>query len=158
MIINIDLNYGYGRLSVREPFLIAKNGTVLLKFNSDYALRDYIIAFASDTGEKYSERLQNTSQVVIPPQFVRAGTLSVELSLSVKEKVVKKWAVEPILFAEGTTNFRGHPEFEDIRARLAALEAVANNHTLALSELQEEFGEMNETVTGIDSIVNDPLE
>lgn len=158
MIINIDLNYGYGRLSVREPFLIAKDGTVLLQFNSDYALRDYIIAFASDTGEKYSERLQNTSQVVIPPQFVRAGTLSVELSLIVKEKVVKKWAVEPILFAEGTTNFRGHPEFEDIRARLTALESAVNNHTLALSELQEEFGEMNETVTGIDSIVNDPLE
>src|SRR5699024_5636678 len=86
MTIDINLNYGYGRLSVREPFLIAKNGTVLLKFSSDYALRDYIIAFASDTGEKYSERLQNTSQVLIPPQFVKAGTLSVELSLIVNEK------------------------------------------------------------------------
>ena len=135
MTIDINLNYGYGRLSVREPFLIARDGTVLLQFNSDYALRDYIIAFASDTGEKYSERLQNTSQVVIPPQFVRAGTLSVELSLIVKEKVVKKWIIEPIVFREGEAGFYGFSELEDIKKRLKAVEEFATSIMANVYEL-----------------------
>lgn len=158
MIINIDLNYGYGRLSVREPFLIATDTPVVLAFHSDYALKDTLVKFTSDTGSSCSFRLANLSEIEIPQAFVHAGTVTVELALIVAEKVVKRWDVEPIVLAEDSTGFSLHPEFEDIRARLTALETVANNHTLALSELQEEFGEMNETVTGIDSIVNDPLE
>lgn len=158
MTIDINLNYGYGRLSVREPFLIATDTPVVLAFHSDYALKDCIVKFTSDTEKMCSFRLQNLSEIEIPQAFVHAGTVKVELALIVAEKVVKRWDVEPIVLAEDITGFSLHPEFEDIRARLAALEAVANNHTLALSELQEEFGEMNETVTGIDSIVNDPLE
>ena len=158
MIINIDLNYGYGRLSVREPFLIATDTPVVLAFHSDYALKDTLVKFTSDTGSSCSFRLANLSEIEIPQAFVHAGTVTVELALIVAEKVVKRWDVAPIVLAEDSTGFSLHPEFEDIRARLTALETVANNHTLALSELQEEFGEMNETVTGIDSIVNDPLE
>ena len=158
MIINIDLNYGYGRLSVREPLLIATDTPVVLAFHSDYALKDTLVKFTSDTGSSCSFRLANLSEIEIPQAFVHAGTVTVELALIVAEKVVKRWDVEPIVLAEDSTGFSLHPEFEDIRARLTALETVANNHTLALSELQEEFGEMNETVTGIDSIVNDPLE
>lgn len=158
MTIDINLNYGYGRLSVREPFLIATDTPVVLAFRSDYALKDTLVKFTSDTGSSCSFRLANLSEIEIPQAFVHAGTVTVELALIVAEKVVKRWKVEPIVFAEDSTGFSLHPEFEDIRARLSALETVANNHTLALSELQAEFGEMNETVTGIDSIVNDPLE
>ena len=130
----------------------------MLAFHSDYALKDTLVKFTSDTGSSCSFRLANLSEIEIPQAFVHAGTVTVELALIVAEKVVKRWDVEPIVLAEDSTGFSLHPEFEDIRARLTALETVANNHTLALSELQEEFGEMNETVTGIDSIVNDPLE
>lgn len=158
MKIDIELKLGYGRLSVREPFLIATDTPAVLAFHSDYALKDTLVKFTSDTGKSCSFRLANLSEIEIPQAFVHAGTVTVELALIVAEKVVKRWNVEPIVLAEDITGFSLHPEFEDIRARLAALEAVANNHTLALSELQEEFGEMNETVTGIDSIVNDPLE
>ena len=158
MTIDINLNYGYGRLSVREPFLIATDTPVVLAFRSDYALKDTLVKFTSDTGSSCSFRLANLSEIEIPQAFVHAGTVTVELALIVAEKVVKRWDVEPVVFAEDSTGYSGHPEFEDIRTRLAALETVANNHTLALSELQAEFGEMNETVTGIDSIVNDPLE
>ena len=158
MTIDINLNYGYGRLSVREPFLIATDTPVVLAFHSDYALKDTMVKFISDTGRTCSFRLANLSEIEIPQAFVHAGTVTVELALIVAEKVVKRWEVEPIVLAEDITGFSLHPEFEDIRARISALETVANNHTLALSELQAEFGEMNETVTGIDSIVNDPLE
>lgn len=158
MTIDIELKLGYGRLAVREPFLIAADTPVVLAFKSDYSLKDTMVKFTSDTGNSCSFRLANLSEIEIPQAFVHAGTVTVELALIVAEKVVKRWNVEPIVLAEDITGFSLHPEFEDIRARLAALEAVANNHTLALSELQEEFGEMNETVTGIDSIVNDPLE
>ena len=156
--IDINLNLGYGRLAQRQPFLTATDTPVVLAFHSDYALKDCIVKFTSDTEKTCSFRLQNLSEIEIPQAFVHAGTVTVELALIVAEKVVKRWNVEPIVLAEDITGFSLHPEFEDIRARLTALETVANNHTLALSELQEEFGEMNETVTGIDSIVNDPLE
>lgn len=158
MTIDINLNYGYGRLAHREPFLIATDTPVVLAFHSDYALKDTMVKFTSDTGRSCSFRMSNLSEIEIPQAFVHAGTVKVELALIVAEKVVKRWDVEPIVLAEDITGFSLHPEFEDIRARLTALETVANNHTLALSELQEAFGEMNETVTGIDSIVNDPLE
>ena len=158
MTIDINLNYGYGRLSVREPFLIATDTPVVLAFHSDYALKDTLVKFTSDTGRTCSFRLANLSEIEIPQAFVHVGTVTVELALIVAEKVVKRWDVEPIVLAEDRTGFSLHPEFEDIRARLTALESAVNNHTLTLSELQEEFGEMNETVTGIDSIVNDPLE
>jgi hypothetical protein len=158
MTIEIALKNSYGRLSVREPFLIATDTPVVLAFHSDYALKDTMVKFISDTGKSCSFRLANLSEIEIPQAFVHAGTVTVEVALIVKEQVVKRWSVEPIVLAEDSTGFSLHPEFEDIRARLTALETVANNHTLALSELQEEFGEMNETVTGIDSIVNDPLE
>lgn len=158
MTIEVNLKLGYGRLAQRQPFLIATDTPVVLAFHSDYALKDCIVKFTSDTEKTCSFRLQNLSEIEIPQAFVHAGTVTVEVALIVAEKVVKRWDVEPIVLAEDIMGFSLHPEFEDIRARLAALEAVANNHTLALSELQEEFGAMNETVTGIDSIVNDPLE
>ena len=156
--IDINLNLGYGRLAQRQPFLTATDTPVVLAFHSDYALKDCIVKFTSETEKTCSFRLQNLSEIEIPQAFVHAGTVTVEVALIVAEKVVKRWDVEPIVLAEDITGFSLHPEFEDIRARLTALETVANNHTLALSELQTIVSAMNETVTGIDSIVNDPLE
>ena len=158
MKIDINLNYGYGRLSVREPFLIATDTPVVLAFHSDYALKDCIVKFTSDTEKTCSFRLQNLSEIEVPSKLIRAGTLSVEVVLIVKEKAVKRWTVEPIVFSEAETGFSGHPEFEDIFKRVCELAITVNNHTIALSEMQAIVSAMNETVSGIDEIVNDPLE
>lgn len=158
MNIDINLNYGYGRLSVREPFLIATDTPVVLAFHSDYALKDCIVKFTSDTEKTCSFRLQNLSEIEVPSKLIRAGTLSVEVVLIVKEKAVKRWTVEPIVFSEAETGFSGHPEFEDIFKRVCELAITVNNHTIALSEMQAIVSAMNETVSGIDEIVNDPLE
>lgn len=157
MNIDIVLNYQCGRLAVREPFLIAEGTPVVLAFRSTYKLSECFVTFKYGE-QKQSVRVKNLSEIGVPKAFVKAGELIVEVSLLVNEKPVKKWVIEPIVFREGEAGFYGFSELEDIRARLTALETVANNHTLVLSELQAEFGEMNETVTGIDSIVNDPLE
>lgn len=158
MTIDINLNYGYGRLSVREPFLIATDTPVVLAFHSDYALKDTLVKFTSDTGKSCSFRMSNLSEIEIPQAFVHAGKLDVEVALVVKEKVVKRWSVEPIVFAEDSTGFSLHPEFEDVFKRVCELAITVNNHSIALSELKTIVSAMNETVTGIDSIVNDPLE
>lgn len=157
MKIDIVLNYQCGRLAVREPFLIAEGTPVVLSFRSTYKLSECFVTFKYGE-QKQSVRVKDLSEIGVPQAFVKAGELIVEVSLLVNEKPIKKWVIEPIVFREGEAGFYGFSEFEDIRARLTALETVANNHTLALSELQEKFGEINETVTGIDSIVNDPLE
>lgn len=136
MTIDINLNYGYGRLSVREPFLIATVTPVVLAFHSDYALKDTMVKFTSDTGRTCSFRLANLSEIEIPQAFVHAGTVKVELALIVAEKVVKRWDVEPIVLAEDITGFSLHPEFEDIRARLTALETAVKAHGESIAAVE----------------------
>lgn len=136
MTIDINLNYGYGRLAVREPFLIATDTPVVLAFHSDYALRDTLVKFISDTGKSCSFRLANLSEIEIPQAFVHAGTVKVELSLIVAEKVVKRWEVEPIVLAEDITGFSLHPEFEDIITRLAAVETAVKAHGESIAAVE----------------------
>lgn len=136
MTIDINLNYGYGRLSVREPFLIATDTPVVLAFHSDYALKDTMVKFTSDTGRTCSFRLANLSEIEIPQAFVHAGTVKVELALIVAEKVVKRWDVEPIVLAEDITGFSLHPEFEDIRARLTSLETAVKAHGESIAAVE----------------------
>lgn len=157
MTIEIALKNSYGRLSNREPFLIATDTPVVLAFHSDYLLSTAIVRFENGAA-KSSVRVSNLAEIAVPESCKKAGELKVSVSLLVRERVAKTWTVEPIMLVEDSTGFSLHPEFEDIRARLAALETVANNHTLALSELQAIVSAMNETVSGIDEIVNDPLE
>lgn len=135
MTIDINLNYGYGRLSVREPFLIATDTPVVLAFHSDYALKDTLVKFTSDTGKSCSFRLANLSEIEIPQAFVHAGTVTVELALIVAEKVVKRWNVEPIVLMEDTTGYALMPEFEDILSRLKAVEEFATNIMANVYEL-----------------------
>ena len=120
--IDINLNLGYGRLVQRQPFLIATDTPVVLAFHSDYALKDCIVKFTSDTEKTCSFRLQNLSEIEIPQAFVHAGTVTVEVALIVKEQVVKRWSVEPIVLMEDTTCYALMPEFEDILSRLKAVE------------------------------------
>lgn len=135
MKIDINLNYGYGRLAVREPFLIATDTPVVLAFHSDYALKDTMVKFISDTGKSCSFRMSNLSEIEIPQAFVHAGTVKVELALIVAEKVVKRWEVEPIVLAEDITGFSLHPEFEDILSRLKAVEDFSANIMANVYEL-----------------------
>ena len=158
MKIDIELKLGYGRLSVREPFLIATDTPAVLAFHSDYALKDVFLTFRSDTDDKRTVRVQNLDIYKVPNEFVRAGKLDVEVALVVKEKVVKRWTIEPIVFQELDTGFAGHPEFEDIFERVCELAITVNNHTIALSEMQTIVSAMNETVSGIEDIVKDTLE
>lgn len=136
MTIEIALKNSYGRLSNREPFLIATDTPVVLAFHSDYALKDTMVKFTSDTGRTCSFRLANLSEIEIPQAFVHAGTVKVELALIVAEKVVKRWDVEPIVLAEDITGFSLHPEFEDIRARLTSLETAVKAHGESIAAVE----------------------
>lgn len=133
--IDINLNLGYGRLAQRQPFLIATDTPVVLAFHSDYALKDCIVKFTSDTEKTCSFRLQNLSEIEIPQAFVHAGTVTVEVALIVKEQVVKRWSVEPIVLMEDVTGYTLMPEFEDILSRLKAVEDFSANIMANVYEL-----------------------
>lgn len=137
--IDINLNLGYGRLAQRQPFLIATDTPVVLAFHSDYALKDCIVKFTSDTEKTCSFRLLNLSEIEIPQAFVHAGTVTVEVALIVKEQVVKRWSVEPIVLMEDVTGYALMPEFEDILSRLKAVEEFSANimaNVLQIAETQ----------------------
>lgn len=133
--IDINLNLGYGRLAQRQPFLIATDTPVVLAFHSDYALKDCIVKFTSDTEKTCSFRLQHLSEIEIPQAFVHAGTVTVEVALIVKEQVVKRWSVEPIVLMEDATGYALMPEFEDILSRLKAVEDFSANIMANVYEL-----------------------
>ena len=133
--IDINLNLGYGRLAQRQPFLIATDTPVVLTFHSDYALKDCIVKFTSDTEKTCSFRLQNLSEIEIPQAFVHAGTVTVEVALIVKEQVVKRWSVEPIVLMEDAAGYALMPEFEDILSRLKAVEDFSANVMANVYEL-----------------------
>lgn len=128
MDIKIELKNSFGRLAVREPFLIGTDSAPRLVFDTDYALNDAIVTFKTDGQALRSFRVQNLRRdgITVPRDMVRAGTLYVTLALLVGERAVKRYTVEPIVFAEEDTGFAGHPEFEAILTQLAAVkDAVA---------------------------------
>lgn len=149
MTIEIALKNSYGRLSNREPFLIATDTPVVLAFHSDYALKDTMVKFISDTGRTCSFRLANLSEIEVPQAFVHAGTVTVEVALIVKEQVVKRWSVEPIVLMEDTTGFSLHPEFEDIVARLAAVETAVKVHGESIAAVETASAEAAKNISDL---------
>lgn len=135
MTIEIALKNSYGRLSNREPFLLAKDTPVSLKFTSDYLLSAAIVRFENGTA-KSSVRVSNLYTITVPEACKKAGELKVSVSLLVRERVAKTWTVEPIVLAEDITGFSLHPEFEDIRARLTAIETVAKAHGESIAAVE----------------------
>lgn len=134
MTIEIALKNSYGRLSNREPFLLAKDTPLALAFSSDYLLSTAIVRFENGAA-KSSVRVSNLSEIAVPEACKKAGELKVSVSLLVRERVAKTWTVEPIVLIEDTTGFAGHPEFEDIVARLTALETSVKAHSTSIAEL-----------------------
>lgn len=135
MTIEIALKNSYGRLSNREPFLLAKDTPVSLKFTSDYLLSAAIVRFENGAA-KSSVRVSNLYTITVPEACKKAGELKVSVSLLVRERVAKTWTVEPIVLAEDSTGFSLHPEFEDIVARLAAVETAVKVHGESIAAVE----------------------
>lgn len=135
MKIEIALKNSYGRLSNREPFLLAKDTPLALAFSSDYLLSTAIVRFENGAA-KSSVRVSNLSEIAVPESCKKAGELKVSVSLLVRERVAKTWTVEPIVLAEDITGFSLHPEFEDIVARLAAVETAVKVHGESIAAVE----------------------
>lgn len=146
--IKIDLRLGYGRLSEREPFILAAGSPCVLKFESDYNLADCIVSI-SDGVKSVVKREKNVVAVEVPSQFVKAGRLNVEIGLVVSEKTVKTWKVEPIIFKENDEGLNGSPELDLILQRLVNLETVVNIMTAQCAEFAENIAEHSTNISAL---------
>lgn len=150
MDIKVELKNSFGRLAVREPFLIGADTVPRLIFVTDYALNDAIVTFKTDE-RTHSFRVQDLRRdgITVPQDMVKAGTLHVTLALLVGERVVKRYTVEPVVFAEEDTGFAGHPEFEAILTQLAAAKDALAWHGEKLTELAEKSGKAEADIVAL---------
>lgn len=156
MKIPITLKNSYGRLSNRESFLLADNEHFVLEISTEYALNDCIAEF--EQGAKVKQhRLKNLNQngIEIPAEFCIADEpLTIKITALTNGKATRSWTVEPIVFEAVDTGFIGHAEFDDIIARIAALEPLVARVTAVETKLEAIGAELTE----IAEIVTDPLE
>lgn len=120
MIKTITLNYAYGSLEDREPFLCdLENDDLVLEFNSPYKLDKAVLVLSNNkTTRRY--KLENPFRV--PKELLLPGELLVTVSLTMQGNRYHDFAVEPILIKESGAQIVLMPEIEPMKARIAELE------------------------------------
>jgi len=116
----IKLILSHGRLSDREPFIIAKNETLSLTFESDYKLSDLLISLRN--GETVKQYKSSGNTFTVPSEVCKAGTLEITVTLLKAGEAVKTWNVAPIVIKEVPAGFEAYDLIHDINERLTALE------------------------------------
>lgn len=116
----VKLTKLHGRLSDREPFIMAENETLTLEFKSDYILSDLLISIKNgDTVKQYKS---SGVLFAVPKEVCFAGALEISISLLKSAEVVKTWNVAPILIKEINAGFEAFDAFRSLEQRVSALE------------------------------------
>ena len=135
MEISIKLAAAYGRLSTREPFIIVANEDLTLKFESTVK-HDKLVVNISGNGARNAIKCTD-DKLVVPREYLAAGSLEIEVSALLGGILVRSWSVEPILLKEVDTGFAGHAEFEEIKAELTMIKEQLNAFVSAVNAAQE---------------------
>ncbi|MDR3216130.1 MAG: hypothetical protein LBT55_01775 [Clostridiaceae bacterium] len=144
--MKITLSGAYGRLSDREPFLIADNTDLTLEFESVFKTTDALIHVHNERAvKKYKHNIKEP--FTVPVEFLHAGTLKIEVDLLKSGEVVKKFSVEPIKIKDLRMGFEGHAEVDALRQEIAeAYKAIGAAET-QITELAERTASLTQQVT-----------
>lgn len=157
MLKTITLSLSHGRLSDREPFVIADNDELVLNFKSTYKLDELILHMAHDSvgGGTYN---CTGAAFTVPRYYLKAGVLDVMVTLVRGGQAVKTWTVEPIILKELDEGLTGHAELDEVLHSIrtlstkitslqAATEKVLSAHANQIAALQD----------AVKKLQNDPL-
>lgn len=154
----IKLKNSYGRLADREPFVIstANEERFFLNIDSDIAIHKLIVVYRRgnySAEQRYFPPVGEVKQIEIPAEFVKVGTLEIELHVVSYGTTIAKYHVEPIVFAQIETGFEGHPEIEEYKSALQAqraeieqLSALIGTLNARLYDAEEQLDRLYEAI------------
>ena len=115
MIKTITLNYTFGSLDSREPFLCNVEDPLLLSFKSVYAITEAVVTLENTgSGRHKSIRTSETALFPVPEEFLTAGELKIKIGLLLNGEV------EPLILKEVDGAIRTFPAVEELREKLEA--------------------------------------
>lgn len=121
MIKTITLNYTFGSLDSREPFLCSVEDPLLLSFKSVYVITEAVVTLENTgSGRHKSIRTSETALFPVPEEFLTAGELKVKIGLLLNGEVVKEFMVEPLVLKEVDGAIQTFPAVEELREKLEA--------------------------------------
>lgn len=143
MNIKVKLDRLYGRLSTREPFLLAEGENLTVEFKSDYELTGAIVNL--ENGKKNAQVKLNGTTFDVPQSLIMAGSLYMDVNLYAYGRIVKTFVVEPIVLTSASPTLKGHPELELIKETLSKQEEI-------IEDLQKNITELNERINEFQSL------
>ena len=121
----VTLNYNWGSLDDREPFVCGVGDVLELGFESAYTLTQAVVTLENTgSGRRRSVRTGELSRFPVPEELLTAGELHMKVGLLVNGEVVKEFTVEPLILKEVDSTIQAFPAVEELKAKLAAQEQV----------------------------------
>ena len=121
----VTLNYNWGSLDDREPFVCGAGDVLELGFESAYTLTQAVVTLENTgSGRRRSVRTGDLSRFPVPEELLTAGELHMKVGLLVNGEVVKEFTVEPLILKEVDSTIQAFPAVEELKAKLAAQEQV----------------------------------
>lgn len=118
MNITVKLVSGFGKLSTREPFLIAENDNLILSFETAVE-PDFILSVKN--GKKRKE-LRAQKSFEVPREFLFGGRLDIVVSQYVGGTLANSWTVEPITLVDTAAGFEAYATIDTLEKRITTLE------------------------------------
>ncbi|MDE6060708.1 MAG: hypothetical protein K2G31_04490 [Clostridia bacterium] len=147
MKIDVELKNSYGRLLKREPIFICDE-VFKLKLITNYQMSQYIVVFKNSSIER-TNHYSNATEIVIPSELLKEGTLQIKITLLSMGVAVKSWEVEPIILKEADKGLEAFTELEKLRSESAdnknKIEALTNQvsaFSLIIEELKKQITEL----------------
>ena len=127
-----------GRLTNREPFILQDGEDFVLDLDCDVEINDCIAIFKRDGVEtRLHFQEKDLKRIVIPQDLVGIGTLEVEIDILSHGIVVRRHYVDPITFVAVDEGFKGHLEFEEIKAKNELLEQTITAQNELINALEQ---------------------
>lgn len=121
----VTLNYNWGSLDDREPFVCGAGDVLELGFESAYTLTQAVVTLENTgSGRRRSVRTGELSRFPVPEELLTAGELHMKVGLLVNGEVVKEFTVEPLILKEVDSTIQAFPAVEELKTKLAAQEQV----------------------------------
>lgn len=119
MELIINLIASHGRLSSREPFLLADNEQLKIKLATDYAA----VMLVSMRNGGASAKVTTNGEFEVPPEVLKGGSLEMVVTVYANGVIAKQWNVEPITIIEHNEGFESFPLIDSLTAKVEELTA-----------------------------------
>ena len=133
------------RLLNQEPFIVAENDFLELKFSSEVYSIDNIIVTIKN-GKKQSNFRLIDGVLKVPNEFIFAGELEITVNLIAKNEVAKIWSCEKILIKEIENGYNAVEYATDIENAISEQKKEIESISQKINELTKSHNELVDTL------------